>query len=115
MAQDPNQVQQADGKKVAKTVEEISNVINLSAQAAEEQKKAKQPVVIETCMLCEMGLKPEDIHFYNIALLKKFMSVRGKIIPRTKTGLCAAHQRAVTRAIKRARYLALLPYVNVGI
>ena len=41
-----------------------------------------------------------------------FTSERGKILPRRMTGVCAAHQRQVTEAIKRARHIALLPYVN---
>ena len=42
--------------------------------------------------------------------LKKYMSERGKILPRRMTGTCAAHQRQLTEAIKRARHIALLPY-----
>ena len=43
--------------------------------------------------------------------LKRFISERGKILPRRITGTCAEHQRAVTVAVKRARQLAILPYV----
>ena len=42
--------------------------------------------------------------------LKKFVSEKGKILPRRVTGLCAKHQREVTLAIKRARHIGLLPY-----
>ena len=45
-----------------------------------------------------------------LAILKKSISERGKIIPRRITGNCAKHQRALTVAIKRARHVALLPY-----
>jgi len=45
-------------------------------------------------------------------MLKNFTSLSGKIRPRKKTGLCALHQRKVAQAIKRARFLALLPYVR---
>jgi len=44
-------------------------------------------------------------------LLKRFLTVSGKIMPRTKTGLAAKHQRQVTEAIKRARFLGLLPFI----
>ena len=44
--------------------------------------------------------------------LRKFVSERAKILPRRVTGTCAAHQRELTTAIKRARYVALLPYVS---
>ena len=115
MTQKPTDGTSADGKKVVETVEEITKVISLSSEAEEAKKASHQQNVVTVCPLCELGIKPDEIDFYNIALLKKFISVRGKVIPRSKTGLCAAHQRAVIRAIKRARYLALLPYVNVGV
>ena len=44
--------------------------------------------------------------------LKKYVSERGKILPRRITGNCAKHQRALTVAIKRARHIALMPYVQ---
>ena len=56
-------------------------------------------------------LKLYEIDYRNERLLRKFMSERGKIIPRRTTGLSALYQRRLTRAIKRARHLALLPYV----
>ena len=54
----------------------------------------------------------EEIDYKDIALLRKFVSERAKILPRRATGTCAAHQRELTTAIKRARQVALLPYVN---
>ena len=42
--------------------------------------------------------------------LKKYVSEKGKILPRRVTGLCAKHQREITLAVKRARHIALLPY-----
>ena len=54
--------------------------------------------------------KLENIDYKDIARLRRYMSERGKILPRRVTGTCAAHQRKLTVAIKRARYLALLPY-----
>ena len=46
------------------------------------------------------------------AKLKKYVSERGKILPRRVTGTCAKHQRAVTVAVKRARHMAIMPYVD---
>ncbi len=111
---------QVDGKKIVEAVKEIASVVTLSSEATTEQQKAsskndRKHIYASVCPLCEMKVDTDDVSFYNIALLKKFMSVRGKIIPRSKTGLCASHQRAVARAIKRARYLALLPYVDTGV
>lgn len=45
-------------------------------------------------------------------MLRKFMSAQGKIYPRRKSGLCASHQRRVALAIKRARFMALVPYTT---
>ena len=50
------------------------------------------------------------IEYKNPAQLRKFISERGKILPRRITGTCAKHQRAITTAIKRARHIALMPY-----
>ncbi len=52
------------------------------------------------------------IDYKNPAQLRKFISERGKILPRRMTGTCARHQRQLTTAIKRARQVALLPYVS---
>lgn len=51
------------------------------------------------------------IDYKDLSRLRKYTSERGKIIPRRVTGTCAKHQRDLTIAIKRARHLALMPYV----
>lgn len=56
--------------------------------------------------------KVDHIDYKDTGKLRKYMSERSKIIPRRVTGTCAKHQRALTIAIKRARQLALLPYVS---
>ena len=56
--------------------------------------------------------RADNIDYKDIAKLRKYISERGKIVPRRVSGACAYHQRQVTIAIKRARHLALLPYVN---
>lgn len=55
------------------------------------------------------------IDYKDIRILKHFTSERGKIIPRRITGNCAKHQRELTEAIKRARQIALLPYLATGL
>ncbi|MBR1913561.1 MAG: 30S ribosomal protein S18 [Lachnospiraceae bacterium] len=62
----------------------------------------------KVCIFCG---KDGEIDYKDVVRLKKFISERGKILPRRVTGTCAKHQRALTVAIKRARHLALLPYV----
>jgi small subunit ribosomal protein S18 len=54
--------------------------------------------------------KVEYIDYKNVNRLRRFVSDRGKILPRRTTGTCASHQRSLTRAIKRAREIALLPF-----
>ena len=54
--------------------------------------------------------KVEAIDYKDVAKLRRYMSERGKILPRRMTGTCAKHQRQLTEAIKRARHVALLPY-----
>jgi small subunit ribosomal protein S18 len=54
--------------------------------------------------------KVTDIDYKEIAKIRKFVSERGKILPRRISGNCAKHQRQLTIAIKRARHIALLPY-----
>ncbi len=62
------------------------------------------------CMFC--GDKVRTIDYKDIAKLKKFVSERGKILPRRVTGNCAKHQRKLTVAIKRARHICLMPYTQ---
>ena len=64
----------------------------------------------KVCPFC--ADKVSYIDYKDTARLRRFTSERGKILPRRMTGVCAAHQRQVTEAIKRARHIALLPYVN---
>ena len=56
--------------------------------------------------------KATFIDYKDTAKLRRFMSERSKILPRRTTGVCAMHQRELTEAIKRARQIALLPYVT---
>ncbi|MBQ6874243.1 MAG: 30S ribosomal protein S18 [Clostridia bacterium] len=64
----------------------------------------------KVCAFC--ADKVEVIDYKDVAKLRKFTSDRAKILPRRVTGTCARHQRELTTAIKRARQVALLPYVS---
>ncbi len=64
----------------------------------------------KVCQFCVDKLT--SIDYKDTAKLRRFISERGKILPRRTTGTCAAHQRQLTVAIKRARQIALLPYVE---
>lgn len=62
------------------------------------------------CFFCTTNR--EVVDYKDGELLKRFMSVQAKIYPRRKSGLCAYHQRRLSAAIKRARYLALIPFTT---
>ncbi len=62
----------------------------------------------KVCRFCEQGI--DDIDYKDVGLLREFLSSSGRILPRRRTGNCAKHQRRVAKAIKRARYVALLPF-----
>ena len=64
----------------------------------------------KVCAFCVE--KVEYIDYKDVAKLKKYVTERGKILPRRISGNCAKHQRALTVAIKRARVMALLPYTT---
>lgn len=64
----------------------------------------------KVCFFCKN--KVEEIDYKQVDLLRKFMTDRGKIVPRRITGACAGHQRELAMAIKQARHIALLPYVT---
>ena len=65
----------------------------------------------KVCAFC-VDRSDSPIDYKDIAKLRKYVSERGKILPRRVTGNCAYHQRHLTIAIKRARQLALMPYTN---
>ena len=62
----------------------------------------------KVCMFC--ADKTSNIDYKDVELLKKFVTERGKILPKRITGTCAIHQRDIQNAVKRARIVALLPY-----
>ena len=64
----------------------------------------------KVCQFCVE--KVQHIDYKDVLKLRKFTSERGKILPRRMTGTCAKHQRQLGTAIKRARTIALMPYVS---
>nr|WP_257008777.1 30S ribosomal protein S18 [Pseudothermotoga sp.] len=66
---------------------------------------------MKKCRLCEM--KIEYVDYKDIRLLSDYLNEKGKIIPKRVTGNCAKHQRMIKVAIKRARHMALLPYIKM--
>ncbi len=68
----------------------------------------KAPLRPTQCAFCATGT--EVINYKDSEMLRKYLNPQGKIQPRRRTGTCALHQRLLARAIKRARFLAILPY-----
>lgn len=62
------------------------------------------------CFFCSS--KIETIDFKDVKNISRFITARGKILGRTRSGVCARHQRALSRAIKLARQTALMPYTD---
>lgn len=78
------------------------------AEKIERQQKVRRTKK-KVCMFCVD--KVESIDYKDTAKLRRYVSERGKIVPRRISGNCAKHQRQLTIAIKRARTIALLPFV----
>jgi len=69
-------------------------------------------VKYRVCSFCEDKIEPS---YKNVDALKRKTTERGKILPRRVTGVCAKHQRALASEVKRARHIALLPFVAENI
>jgi small subunit ribosomal protein S18 len=78
---------------------------NVAARPVRPMRKRKK-----ICIFC--ADKVDFIDYKDTGKLRKFISERGKILPRRISGTCAKHQRELNAAIKRARQVALLPYVT---
>lgn len=82
-----------------------------NAQKVEKEapaKKFRKPAKKKVCAFCQD--KSIVIDYKDVARLRKFITEKGKILPRRQTGVCSAHQRELALAIKRARVMALLPF-----
>ena len=64
----------------------------------------------KVCRFCSDKVK--SIDYKDLERIGRYVTDRGKMLPSRLTGTCAVHQRVLTQAIKRARFMALLPYVN---
>lgn len=79
-----------------------------SGEVAEEKAPAIQPKTKKGCFFCQNKKEPD---FTDSVTLRRFISDRSRIHPKLRTGVCSKHQRRLTRQIKYARHLALLPFV----
>ena len=99
-------------EKTEQTKNPLSDVFDDSEIVDEPRQRRGRRVRMELkCQFCESGV--DCVTYKDVYQLKKYTSVRGKIIGRDKSGMCARHQRQLSSAIKKARYMALLPYVSI--
>ena len=75
----------------------------------EEKRRGRMFYKRKVCRFCSQRLK---VNYKDPSSLRRFITERGKILPRRITGTCAKHQRSLTTEIKRARVLSLLPFVS---
>ncbi|HEY8418821.1 MAG TPA: 30S ribosomal protein S18 [Clostridia bacterium] len=92
-------------KKATKTTNGAAN-----PSAATEEKAAKKAYRNTKKKVCVFCVEKLAIDYKDVNQLKKFITEKGKILPKRTTGTCAKHQRRLSLAIKRAREMALLPY-----
>lgn len=71
--------------------------------------KTKKKAAPKECYFTKTGTTP---NYKDVLILRRFISDRGKIIPQSRSGITAKNQRLLSKAIKRARYMALLPYTD---
>ena len=82
----------------------------MDREVRETQKPFRSHKRKKDCAFC--AEKIEHIDYKDVPRLRKNLSDRAKILPRRVTGTCAKHQRQLTEAVKRARHIALIPYIS---
>jgi small subunit ribosomal protein S18 len=87
--------------------------LNKGSSRPKIRKRRFYPSKRKVCSFCRDNIA--DIDYKDVSRLRQYTSDTGKIERRRKTGTCAKHQRSLAKAIKRARYLALLPYASIHI
>ena len=83
--------------------------VNLKKKRKLKRDDKKEMFRKKMCKFC--ADKVDTIDYKDVAKLRKFINERGKILPNRITGNCAKHQRCTTEAIKKARFIALIPFV----
>ena len=91
--------------------EKVEAKVTATPATPAEEKFSKKPRRAPRRKVCPFCVdKSKVIDYKDVAKLRRYMSERGKILPRRITGTCAKHQRALTVAIKRSRHVSLMPY-----
>lgn len=83
----------------------------------ERKRRTRRPGAIRrgfTKKVCRFCVdRVDEVDYKDVERVGRYVTERGKILPSRITGTCAKHQRVLTRAVKRARFMALLPYVSM--
>ncbi|MDO8498765.1 MAG: 30S ribosomal protein S18 [bacterium] len=95
--------EKAPEEVAVKAVPSGETVDEKSAALSERKTGGRKKV----CRFCQSKAEP---HYFDAAALRRYLSDRGRIYPRGRSGACAKHQRRISREIKRARHLSLLPF-----
>lgn len=110
MAAEPTAASASDAPAGAPAASSAPSSASSAARRPDSRRRAPYPVRRKVCRFC--AEKVRDIDYKQIQILRTFTTDTGKILSARITGNCASHQRQLTRCIKRARNLALLPYVT---
>ena len=97
-------------EEVTTKVAETTTDSSYGGDRKKNNRRRKKPLQNLKCPLCESGVK--SVNYKDVYQLKKFTSVRGKMISTEKSGVCHKHQKQLQLAVKRARFMALLPYAS---
>jgi small subunit ribosomal protein S18 len=103
--ENPIETEEIESEQAAPATDEERPI---EAAARPERRRPRYTSRRKVCFFC--AEKVARIDYKDVDALRRYLSDRGKIEPRRKTGTCARHQRRLTIALKRARHLALLPY-----
>jgi len=74
-----------------------------------QRRQIRKIIVPKNCFFCKEKKEPD---YKEVEVLEKYLSERSKILSKSKTGICMKHQKRLSRAVKRARFLALLPFTT---
>lgn len=74
--------------------------------------KKKRKFVVQSNLTCPFNKNPKKIDYKDISTIKKYITTRGRIFPSSKTGVSPKCQRKLALSIKRARYMAMLPFTQ---
>ncbi len=90
---------------------EKKTVNEVEAMPAESGEGGEKPTVMRAKKVCQFCSNKTEPHYFDMVDLRRFINDRGRIVARTRSGSCSKHQRRITKEIKRARHLALLPFI----